>query len=136
MLAVRMAAVPGLLPTTTVFRVHEDLPDEPPPHAVGLVLAEATVGHLRPPDPGRVGSPPPGLFVLHPPSETRPSLPEIDEVASGCVLLPGIPYLGLTHRAGWVEADRSGTVISMVSRAGIDPNDNADTAVLAMLLAA
>ena len=29
-LAVRMAAVPGLLPTTTVFRVHEDVPDQTP----------------------------------------------------------------------------------------------------------
>lgn len=136
-LAVRMAAVPGLLPTTTVFRVHEDVPSEPPPDAVGLVLAEGTFTGERPLEPGRFqASQPPGLFVLHPPSETRPSLPEVEEVASGCVLLPGLPYLGLAHRAGWVEADRSGTVISMVTRAGIDLKDDVDTAVLAMLLAA
>jgi len=30
---------------------------------------------------------PPGLIVLHPPTEIRPTLPEYDEVASGCVLL-------------------------------------------------
>ena len=136
-LAVRMAAVPGLLPTTTVFRVHEDVPTKPPPDAVGLVLAEGTFSGDHPLAPGQFHAvQPAGLFVLHPPSETRPSLPEVDDVASGCVLLPGLPYLGLAHRAGWVEADRSGTVISMVSRAGIDPKDDVDTAVLAMLLAA
>ena len=39
-LAVRMAAVPGLLPMSTVFRVREDLPEQPQPGAVGLVIAE------------------------------------------------------------------------------------------------
>jgi len=52
------------------------------------------------------------------------------------VLLPGLPYLGLDHRAGWIEADITGTITSMVSRSGIDPHADADTAVLAMLLAA
>jgi hypothetical protein len=137
LLAVRIAAVPGLLPTTTVFRVHEDVPVEPPPDAVGLVLAEGTLTGSHALTPGQFQTAqPPGLFVLHPPSETRPSLPEIEDVASGCVLLPGIPYLGLVHRAGWVEADSAGTVITMVTRAGIDPKDDVDTAVLAMLLAA
>ena len=57
-------------------------------------------------------------------------------MAAGCVLLPGIPHLGLEHRAAWVEADRRGNIARMVSRAGIDPNEDADTAVLALLLAA
>ena len=39
-LAVQMAAVPGLLPTSTVFRVREELPEEPHPRAIGLVVAE------------------------------------------------------------------------------------------------
>lgn len=137
LLAVRVAAVPGLLPTTTVFRVLEDLPEEPPPDAVGLVMAEGTFGDDRPLTPGQFADPqPPGLIVLHPPSETRPSLPEVTDVASGCVLLPGLPYLGLEHRAGWIEADREGTVTSMISRSGIDPGADADTAVLALLMAA
>lgn len=137
LLAVRVAAVPGMLATTTVFRVREELPDEPPPAAVGLVMAEGTFTGRHPLAPGQFAEPqPPGLIVLHPPSETHPSLAEVDEVASGCVLLPGLPYLGLEHRAGWVEADRAGTITTLVSRSGIDPNADADTAVLAMLLVA
>ncbi len=137
LLAVRVAAVPGLLPTTTVFRVREDVPDDPPADAVGLVMAEGTFGGDRPLSPGQFAGPcPAGLFVLHPPSETRPSLPEVDLVASGCVLLPGLPYLGLDHRAAWIEADREGVITSMISRSGVDPAADADTAVLAMLLAA
>jgi uncharacterized protein (TIGR02996 family) len=69
-------------------------------------------------------------------SETTPSLPECLGAASGCVLLPGLPHLGLDHRAAWVEAESDGTVTSMVSRVGIDPISDPDTAILAMLLAA
>ncbi|GGM02669.1 peptidase [Nakamurella endophytica] len=135
--AVRVASVPGLLPMTTVFRVREELPDDPQPETVGVVLAEGTFAGQDALPPGHfAGHQPPGLLVLHPPSETRPSLPEHDGVASGCVLLPGIPHLGLDHRAGWVQADHTGTVTTMIGRAGIDPKDDADTAVLAMLLAA
>jgi hypothetical protein len=137
LLAVRVAAVPGLLPTTTVFRVREELPEPPPPDAVGLVMAEGTFTGEHRLEPGQfAGHQPPGLIVLHPPSETRPSLREINDVASGCVLLPGLPYLGLDHRAGWIEADVTGTITNMVSRSGVDPHADADTAVLAMLLAA
>lgn len=136
-LAVRVASVPGMLPVTTVFRVREELPDDPQPGAVGLVVAEGPIVGEHAVMPGQFAAhQPPGLLVLHPPSEIRPSLPEFDGVASGCVLLPGLPYLGLDHRAAWVEADHQGNVTSMVSRAGIDPNQDADTAVLAMLLVA
>lgn len=136
-LAVRMAGVPGLLSTSTVFGVHEDVPDGPSPTAVGMILAEGPVlgdgsvcaGHFG-------GHQPPALLMLHPPSETTPSLPECHGVASGCVLLPGIPYLGLTHRAAWVEAEPGGDVTGLVSRDGIDPSHDPDTAVLAMLLTA
>lgn len=135
--AVRVASVPGLLPRTTVFRVREELPENPEPTTVGLVTAEGGFLGADALLPGHFAAhQPPGLLVLHPPSETRPSLPEYDLVASGCVLLPGLPHLGLDHRAGWVEADHTGAVTSMISRAGIDPNDHPDTAVLAMLLAA
>ena len=49
---------------------------------------------------------------------------------------PGLPYLGLEHRAAWVEAEADGTITSMVSRVGVDPISHPDTAILAMLLAA
>ena len=137
LLAVRVASVPGMLPTSTVFRVREERPESMHPGAVGLVLAEGPVVGANALLPGQFAAhQPPGLIVLHPPSEIRPSLPEQDEVAAGCVLLPGLPHLGLDHRAAWVEADRRGNVARMVSRAGIDPNEDADTAVLALLLAA
>jgi hypothetical protein len=135
-LAVRMAAVPGLLPLSTVFRVCEELPDEPHAGAVGLVVREGQLMGDHPLQPGQFANPQPlGLVVLHPPSSTLASVPEY-EVASGCLFLPGLPYLGLEHRAAWVEADREGTITQLVSKVGIDPQGNADTAALAMLLAA
>ena len=135
-LAVQMAAVPGLLPVSTVFRVREELPEQPQPGAVGLVVAEGQLMGDKPLQPGQFAAySPPGLLVLHPPSSTLPSVPDYD-VASGCVFLPGLPHLGLDHRAAWVEADVEGTVTHLVSKVGIDPQVNADTAALAMLLAA
>jgi hypothetical protein len=135
-LAVQMAAVPGLLPVSTVFRVREELPDQPRPGAVGLVVAEGQLMGRHPLQPGLfAGEQPPGLIVLHPPSSTLASVPEY-VTASGCVFLPGLPHLGLEHRAAWVEADVDGTITQLVSRTGINPQHNADTAALAMLLAA
>ncbi|WP_216892109.1 peptidase [Nocardia alni] len=136
-LAVRVASLPGLLATTTVFGAREDLPDDPQPGTVGLVLAEGPILGERALEPGRFAHHvPSALMMLHPPSETRPSLPECSGAASGCVLLPGVPHLGLQHRAAWVEAELDGTVTSMVSRVGVDPISDPDTAVLAMLIAA
>ncbi|MFJ1458981.1 peptidase [Nocardia wallacei] len=136
-LAVRVASLPGLLSTSTVFGAREDLPDDPDPGTVGLVLAEGPVLGDEAVEPGRFAEhAPPALIMLHPPSETRPSLPECAAAASGCVLLPGVPHLGLEHRAAWVETELDGTVTTMVSRVGVDPNSDPDTAVLAMLLAA
>jgi hypothetical protein len=135
--AVRVASLPGLLSTTTVFGAREELPDEPEPGTVGLVLAEGTIFGESAIPPGYFADhQPPALLMLHPPSETTPSLPECSGAASGCVLLPGLPYLGLEHRAAWVEAEADGTITSMVSRVGVDPISHPDTAILAMLLAA
>ena len=135
-LAVRVASLPGLL-TTTVFGAREELPEEPEPDTVGLVVAEGTVVGDSAVAPGHFAQQqPPALLLLHPPSETTPSLPECTGAASGCVLLPGLPHLGLEHRAAWVEAEADGTVTSMVSRVGVDPISHPDTAILAMLLAA
>jgi len=107
MAAVRVASLPGLLSTTTIFGVREELPDIPEPGTVGLVLAEGTVVGDAAVAPGHFADhQPPALMMLHPPSETTPSLPECVGAASGCVLLPGLPHLGLEHRAAWVEANR------------------------------
>ncbi len=135
-LAVQIAAVPGMLPTSTVFRVREDLPEPQTANAVGLVALEGQLLGDHPLRPGAFAEyQPPGLVVLHPPSTTLGSVPDYD-VASGCLLLPGLPHLGLDHRAAWVEADVDGTVTRLVSKVGIDPQRDADTAALAMLLAA
>ncbi|MRH86237.1 peptidase [Nocardia sp. SYP-A9097] len=136
-LAVRVASLPGILPTTTVFGAREELPDDPQPGMVGLVIAEGTILGESALLPGRFAEHvPPALIMLHPPRETQPSLPECAGAASGTLLLPGLPHLGLEHRAAWVEADVDGAVTSMVSRVGVDPISDPDTAVLAMLLAA
>lgn len=136
-IAVRVASLPGLLSTTTIFVVREELPEKAQPGTVGLVMAEGTVVGESAVAPGYFADrQPPALMMLHPPSETTPSLPECSGAASGCVLLPGIPHLGLEHRAAWVEAEADGTVTNMVSRVGVDPISHPDTAILAMLLAA
>ena len=136
-LAVRLAAVPGLVPTTTVFGAVEDVPDDPQPDTVGLVTSAGPVLGEGAPGPGHFSAAsPPALLLLHPPSESRPSTPEVIGAASGCVLLPGLPHLGLDHRAAWVEAERDGTVTRLISQVGVDPGMDPDTAVLAMLLAA
>lgn len=136
-IAVRLASMPGLLRTTTVFGVREERPESSRPDTVGLLMAEGTVvGESAIPPGYFAASPPSALLMLHPPSETTPSLPECSGAASGCVLLPGLPHLGLEHRAAWVEAEADGTVTSMVSRIGVDPITHPDTAILAMLLAA
>ncbi|MCC8927421.1 peptidase [Rhodococcus sp. BGS-1C] len=135
-LAVQVASMPGLLATSTVFGVREELPDDPEPGVVGLVLADGPVVGETAVTPGRYAQhQPSALLMLHPPSETTPSLPECAGAASGCVLLPGLPHLGLEHRAAWVEAESDGTVTAMRSRVGLDPISDPDTAVLAMLLA-
>ncbi|ORI25102.1 peptidase [Rhodococcus sp. 1168] len=135
-LAVRVASMPGLLGTSTVFGVREELPDDPEPGSIGLVVAEGPVLGEMAVTPDRFAlHQPSALFMLHPPSETTPTLPECVGAASGCVLLPGLPYLGLEHRAAWVEAESDGTVTSLVSKIGLDPISDPDTAVLAMLLA-
>lgn len=136
-LAVRLAAVPGLLPTTTVFSAADDVPDDPQPGTVGTVASVGPILGEGAPTPGQFQRiTPTALVLLHPPAETRPSSPEATGAASGCVLLPGLPHLGLEHRAAWVEAEANGTVTRLVSQVGVDPARDPDTAVLAMLLAA
>jgi hypothetical protein len=136
-LAVRVAAMPGLLRTTTVFRATEDRPAVGPDRAVGVMANAGPVLGEHAPGPGSLADPrPQALFMLHPPSETHASLPEADGAASGVVWLPGLPELGLEHRAAWVEAEADGTVTRLVSAMHVDPWSDADLAVLATLVAA
>jgi hypothetical protein len=138
-LAVRLAAVPGMVPSTSVFRTSDDRPDSSGsiPDPVGLVLLEGPVIGSGAPAPGALAEPmPAALLLLHPPQESVPSTPETSGTASGCVLLPGLPHLGMEHRAAWVEAERDGTITRLLSQVGVDPARDPDTAVLAMLLAA
>lgn len=137
LLAVRLAAVPGMVPTTAVFHALDGVPRTDHPGAVGLIALAGPVIGAGAPAPGELADPmPAAVLLLHPPAESRPSLPEAAGSASGCVLLPGLPHLGLEHRAAWVEAEASGEMSQLVSRVGIDPASDPDTAVLAMLLAA
>ncbi len=132
-LVVRMAAVPGMLGHTSVFRSRDDRPQVSGgiDHPVGLLMFEGPVLGTDAPAPGTLGNPQPeAVLLLHPPSES-PSAG-----ASGCVLLPGIPYLGLDHRAAWVDAEADGTVSRLISHHDVDPLQDPDTAVLALLLAA
>ncbi|MGC3992959.1 MAG: peptidase [Propionicimonas sp.] len=136
LLAVRVAAAPGMLPRgSTVFRVVEDVPAVAPLHTIGLVLAEGPLVGDRAVSPGAFAHLPPALAVLHPPSSTTSSVREYT-TASGCLFLPGLPHLGLGHRAAWIEADAAGTITHLASSEAVDPMSDADTAVLSTLLAA
>jgi hypothetical protein len=136
-LAVRIAAVPGTVPTTEVFRAREDVPEEAAGEPVGVVACEGPAIGDDAPGPGSFAAvSPPALLVLHPPSQTVPDLAEDEGSASGCLLLPGIPELGLEHRAAWVHADAAGHISRMVRASGVDPMSDPDLAVLATLLAA
>lgn len=137
MLAVRIAAVPGLLGTTTVFRATDATPEEVATTAVGTMASAGPVLGRDAPEPGSLAAPPPpALFILHPPSETCASLPEAQGAASGVVWLPGLPDLGLEHRAAWVEAEPDGTICRLVSAVDVDLWQDPDLAVLATLAAA
>ncbi len=137
LLAVRLAAVPGMVPTTVVLRAVDEVPRTDHPAAVGMIAMAGPVIGDGAPVPGAFAVPfPAAVLLLHPPAESRPTLPESAGSASGCVLLPGLPHLGMEHRAAWVEAEADGTMSQLVSRVGVDPASHPDTAVLAMLLAA
>lgn len=136
-MAVRLAAVPGLLPASTVFRVNDENAHVVHPGAVGIIIAAGPVigeGALVPGDLAPQPQPP-GLLVLHPPTCTVSDVPGID-AASGCFFFPGLPHLGLDHRAAWAQADAGGNVSRLVSKGDVDPYADVDTAALASLLAA
>lgn len=139
-LAVRLAAVPGMVPTTSVYRSTDERPDIEHTEITGVVGVVELAGRVISSDPADRAMPGPGLpaalVLLHPPEETSSRTPDAERPASGCVLLPGVPHLGLDHRAAWVEAEVDGTVTRLVSVRGVDLGQDPDTAVLALLLAA
>lgn len=65
---VRIATLPGLLSTTTIFGAREDLPDDPAPGMVGLVIAEGTVLGESAVAPGRFAEHQPCGAAHAPPS--------------------------------------------------------------------
>ena len=133
-LVVRVGAVPGLLGgCAAVLASVDDRPEIEGPidHPVGVLMHRGPVVGEDAPEPGSLGQPQPGaLMLLHPPAESK------GRGASGCVLLPGIPHLGLDHRAAWVETEPDGSVSRFVAAHEVDPDQDPDTAVLALLLAA
>lgn len=136
-IAVRLAAQPGMLHTTVVFRAIEDVPEDPQPGTVGIVTDEGPVLAEDNLVPGKFVNPtPPALFVLHPPGESPIRDQDVAEAAAGCILLPGLPHLGLEHRAAWVEAESDGTINRFVSANEVDPMTDPDLAVLATLCTA
>lgn len=79
----------------------------------------------------------PGWAVLHP-AGTMPT-PDLDEagsepVAVGSLLLPGVPAIGLDHRAAWAAVDISGRVAHMRYTGHVNGSETLDLAVLAALL--
>lgn len=129
---VRLAAVPGMLHRATVYASRDDSPEVPGlAHPVGMLISRGPVIGEHAPAPGTLGNPQPSaILLLHPPAE------HADQLASGCLLLHGLPHLGLDHRAAWVESDAHGTLRRLVSHCDVDPFQDPDTAVLATLLAA
>lgn len=134
--SIRIACRPGFLPVTTVFSVRERPPDGLDPDAVGVMVPVGAIGGDGMLQAEETVHNPAALLMLHPPGTTRPSLPECTEVGSGCVLLPGVPELGLGHRAGWAEADAHGTVVNLRNAIGVELDRDPDTAVLGLLLSA
>ena len=132
-LLLRIVAIPGMIRSTSVFRSLDDKPEVQGPlqHPVGMLTMAGPVIGDDAPGPGDLGHPQPSaVLLLHPPGESTESQ------ASGCVLLPGLPHLGLDHRAAWVSADADDTVTRLVASSDVDPTQDPDTAVLALLLAA
>lgn len=60
---------------------------------------------------------------------TAPPADEAWGAVPGAVLLPGLPHLGLHHRAGWVQAAADGSVTTFMSKVGSNPGEGSDLAV-------
>lgn len=136
-LSVRIAAVPGTVPISEVFLARESVDLDAVGHPVGALMCEGPAVGDNAVGPGEfAGAKPPAMMMLHPPRETIHDLDEDSDAASGCLFLPGIPELGLDHRATWVHADQDGNVSRLVTAGRVDPMQDPDLAVMSALLAA
>lgn len=140
----QVALHPVVLSSSAVF-VAVDVPaDERPPaddadHA--LLVRVALLGPVAGPQApvaGSVGAlDPVGLAVVHPLGAARSTHADTEApVAAGCLLLPGVPQVGLDHRAAWAEVRDDGELAHIGSSAHADVTRDPDVAVLATLLAA
>lgn len=81
-----------------------------------------------------------GAAVLHPLGATRvDDEEERDDVpvsAAGCLLLPGIPEVGLDHRAAWAAVREDGLVSRLTYTSHASPALDADVAYLTTVMAA
>ena len=131
-LAARLATVPGVLRHSEIFRATEDLPDDPQPGTVGLIIDQGPAATI---DFDQHIAPPPALFVLHPPGQIAPS-PGYADTAVGVMLLPGLPSVGMDHQAIWIEVESDGTLARLATASSVDTFDDPDLAVLSSLIAA
>lgn len=77
------------------------------------------------------------LVVLHPPGAQR--MPDLEEpdglpLASGSLVLPGVPEIGLDHRAAWAAVNIRGQVARMNFTTHAQLTENLDLTVLGALL--
>ena len=137
LLLTRLATTPGLVRTSEIFAATEDLPDTPTQDAVGTIMDRGPAHDIE-----RAGQPdsankavPAAALVLHPPGVAHES-PGFHGTATGALLLPGLPHIGLAHQAAWVEVEPDGTVARLATALITSPSTDPDVVVLTNLLAA
>ena len=131
-------ATSSTLPHSTLFAVNEQ--HEMQEQVVADISELATLGAdlqtCRRALLNASGSPL-ALLVLHPAGATpEPDLeePGAHPHATGALLLPGLPTLGLDHRAAWAAVDTTGSVQRMQFTTHAHLNETLDLAVLATLI--
>lgn len=132
LLLTRLATTPGLVRTSEIFAATEDLPDTPADDAVGTIMDRGPAVELD-----RIASSaavPAAALVLHPPGSAGES-PGFHGTATGALLLPGLPHIGLAHQAAWVEVEPDGTVARLATALITSPSSDPDVVVLTQLLA-
>lgn len=131
-LAVRVAAVPGLVRCSELFATDDEAVEVPKPDVVAVVSDAGPAVGEDSPEPGSLSAPH-AVMVLHPPGQGPPAE---EEMAAGCLFLPGLPDLGMGHQACWIKADSQGNLGQLLVAQDVDPVSDPDVAVLATLVAA